>query len=74
MQSQVDPCVWYKEEMVLLFYVDDCLMFSPYKDKIDEVYASLQEYFKIEDDRELNKYLGIDLYHHPDGSIHLMQP
>ena len=21
-QSQVNPCVWYKEEMVLLFYVD----------------------------------------------------
>ena len=26
-QLQVDPCVWYTEEMVLLFYVDDCLFF-----------------------------------------------
>ena len=25
-QSQVDPYVWYKEEMFLLFYVDDCLI------------------------------------------------
>ena len=41
-QSQVDPCVWYKEEIVLLLYVDYCLMFSPSKDKIEEVYASLQ--------------------------------
>ena len=41
-QSQVDPCVWYKKEMVILFYVDYCQIFSPYKDKIDEVYASLQ--------------------------------
>ena len=47
--------------MVLLFYVDDCLMFSPSKDKIYEVYASLHADFKIEDDGELNKYLGIDL-------------
>ena len=46
-QSQVYPCGWYKEEMVLLFYVDDCLIFSPSKDKIDELYASLQENFKI---------------------------
>ena len=40
-RSQADPCVWYIEEMVQLFYVDDCLMCSPYKDKIDEVYASI---------------------------------
>ena len=33
-QSNVNPCVWYREEMVLLFYVDDCLMFSPSKEKL----------------------------------------
>ena len=45
--------------MVLLFYVDDRLMFSPSKDKFDEVYAYLKADFKIEDDGDLNKYLGI---------------
>ena len=72
-QSQLDPCVWYKEEMVLIFYVYDWLIFSPSKDKIDEVYAYLHEDFKIEDDGELKKYLGIYPYLHPDGSIHLKQ-
>ena len=57
--------------MIPLFFVDDCLMFNPYKDKIDGVYASLQAYFNIEDDEYLNKYIGIGLDHHPDGSIHL---
>ena len=60
--------------MVLLFYVDDCQMFSPYKDKIDEVYAPIKTDFKIEDDREINKYIGIDLDHRPYVSIHLSQP
>ena len=55
--------------MILLFYVDDCLLCIPSKDKIDEVYASLQKDFKIEDDGELNKYLGIDLERSPYGSI-----
>ena len=45
-------------------------MFSPYKDKIDEVYASIQADFKIEDAGELNKFLGIDMDRQPDGSIH----
>ena len=70
----MDTYEWYKEENFLLFYVDYCLVFSPFKDKIDEVYASLQEYFKIKYDRYINKYLGIDMDLLPDGSIHLSQP
>ena len=49
-------------------------MFSLSKDKIDKEYASIKAKLKIEDDGELKKYLGIELYHHPDGSIHLRQP
>ena len=45
-----------------------------FKDKIDEVYTSLQAYFKIEYYGELNKYIGIDLDRCPYGSIHLKQP
>ena len=30
-QSQVDPCLWYREEIVLLFYFDYCIIFSPSK-------------------------------------------
>ena len=41
---------------------------------IDEVYASLQAYFNIEDDRYLNKYPGIKLDRRPYRSIHLWQP
>ena len=51
-QPQLDPCVWYKEKIVLLFYVWNYLMFIPSKDKIDEVYASIHDIFNIEDDKE----------------------
>ena len=44
----MDTCAWYREETVILFYVDDCLMFSPSKDKIDDVYTSLQADLNIE--------------------------
>ena len=47
-------------------------MFSNYKDKIDAVYAYIKTDFKIEDDEELNKYIGIDLGHIPDASIHIL--
>ena len=48
-------------------------MFSPSQDKIEELYASLQTEFKIEDGGELNKYLRTELDYRPDRSIHLRQ-
>ena len=60
--------------MVIIFYVDDYLMFSPSKDKIYDVYASLQVDFNIEGDGELNKYPGIDFYQRPYGLTHLRKP
>ena len=48
-------------------------MFITSRDKIDYIYASLQAYFNIEDYRELNKYLGIELDISQDGSIHIIK-
>ena len=48
-------------------------MFSSSKDKIDDVYAYLREYFNIEDAGELNKYPGVDLECCPYGSIRISQ-
>ena len=70
----MDPFVWHQEEMVSLFYVYDCIMFIPYKDITDGVYASLQAHFKIEDDGELKNYLRIELDRRPYCSIHLRHP
>ena len=49
-------------------------MFSRSKDKIDELYPSLQEYLNIKDDRELKKYIVMEVYRCPYVSIHLSQP
>ena len=40
--------------MLLLIYIDDCLMFSTSKDKIDYIYASLKGDFRIGDNGYLN--------------------
>ena len=39
--------VYGREEMVLLFYVDNFLMFIPYNDTFYGLYTSLQAGFKI---------------------------
>ena len=55
-------------------YLDHCIIFIPSEDKIDYIYASLQEYYKIEDDEDLNRYNEIYLAWSLDGSIHISQP
>ena len=40
---------------------------------MDEVYAYLQAYFRIEYYGDLNKYRGIELDFRPYGSIHIRQ-
>ena len=57
--------------MVVIFYVNACLMFITYRDINDKLYASLQADFKIGDDVDINKYLVIEMDRHPYGSIHL---
>ena len=48
-------------------------MFSPYKDKIEVVYASLKTDLKIEDYGEPEKFLGIELDLFPDRSMNQCQ-
>ena len=41
-QSQVDPCVLYREDSIILVYVDDCIIFSRSKSVNDTIVESLK--------------------------------
>ena len=40
--SKIDPCLFYKEGIVLILYVDDCCIFGTSKEKINEFVKSLE--------------------------------
>ena len=48
--SRVDPCVCYKEDIILIMYVDDCLIFSKSKKLTDELIDQLKEKFTLTDE------------------------
>jgi histone deacetylase 1/2 len=75
--SQVDPCVYYREDCVVLVYVDDCFIVAKSSDAIDSFLNSLRhgdENFDFQDEGDMTKYLGVDINHLPDGSFELRQP
>ena len=42
MPSKVDPCLYYKEGVVLLVYIDDCILMSTMDMAIDETIHALR--------------------------------
>jgi hypothetical protein len=67
-QSSLDPCCFIREDLVLLCYVDDCLISCPDNGKITKVIDELKQQFKLEDQGDVAAYLGIDVAStHVDG-------
>jgi len=72
-QSAIDPCAFYRRDLILLVYVDDCLAFSAKRSVLDAFVAELQANYVITDEGEVSEYLGIKVIRHPDGRFELLQ-
>ena len=72
-----DNCVYVSKQLILIVYVDDILIFSKKKCWIDLFVKSLSEgdeNFELTDEGSIDKYLGVDITTHQDGTYELKQP
>jgi hypothetical protein len=74
--SLVDPCVFYKGDLILIIYVDDMICMCPTDAPIDEFLTGMQAGgFTLTDQGDVNEYLGIKVAKEDDDStMHLTQP
>ena len=75
--SQIDPCVFYKENMIVLVYVDDVIAVAKDNKMIDDLIKSLKEgneHFKLTSDGKLDEYLGLEIVNLEGGSFEIKQP
>jgi hypothetical protein len=80
--SEVDPCIFYMKDCVILVYVDDCLIFTNNKTTADKLIQDLMELYSLTDEGELgiagetvSSYLGVQVtYDKVTGEISLTQP
>jgi hypothetical protein len=73
--SVIDPCIYYKRNVVFLLYVDDGIFLSPSKKAIDQCIQELKDAdFDIEDQGDICDYLGVQVHKDKKGKIHLTQP
>jgi hypothetical protein len=67
--SLVDPCVFYKGDLILIIYVDDMICMCPTDAPIDEFLTNMQAGgFTLTDQGDVNEYLGIKVAKEDDGS------
>ena len=60
-QSQVDPCIFYRNGVLLISWVDDCLIFAKNKDLADELIDELKSHFTLTEEEDVSAYLGVML-------------
>jgi hypothetical protein len=72
--STINGCLFTKDGILLVVYVDDAILISPHKHLIMKEIASLQRDYDLTDDGELQDYLGTRFVRKSDGSIELSQP
>ena len=73
-QSLVDPCLFYQGKVVLVIYVDDCIIFTPEKTQADNLVEELDKKFSIEDEGDATNYLGIHITRPTKDTIKMNQP
>ena len=73
-ESEIDPCMLYKKNILMVLYVDDAGIAAPSRDIIDEFVQQLKDLdFDLDIEDDFNSYLGIGIEEFPDGSRHMTQ-
>jgi hypothetical protein len=67
--------LFVKDQVAFVVYVDDAIIVSPDRGKIDEVLNQLSiDGYNVKDKGNLTSYLGIKMMKLDDGSISMSQP
>jgi histone deacetylase 1/2 len=70
----VDECVFFRNNVIFIVYVDDGIFASPSQKAIDQAIKELKQRFDMEDQGSITDYLGVNVEHLPNGDIKLSQP
>jgi hypothetical protein len=73
-QSEHDPCVFYKGKCVYILYTDDSILAGPDEHELDSIIQQMKDVgLKITSEGSIEDFLGINIERKSDGSFVLTQ-
>lgn len=75
--SDIDPCLYIGNGMIILTYVDDCIIVGPSMKDIDSFVTSMKEgteNFILTDEGDIDKFLGIEISQLDKNRFKISQP
>ena len=75
--SDIDPCLYIGNGMIVLTYVDDCIIIGPSIKDIDTFVTSMMEgteNFVLTDEGDIDKFLGIEITQLSGNRFKISQP
>ena len=75
-QSKIDPCIFYKDGVTVITWVDDCLIFTRKKCLADDLILNLKKKkFTLSEDDDVSSYLGVKMeLDEESGKVTMSQP
>eukprot|EP00957_Ditylum_brightwellii_P056511 4284333-Ditylum_brightwellii.AAC.2 len=71
-QCKAEQCAWKNDGLVIIVYVDDCLIFGNSKDEVDKVVEELRRRFDITyEGTTVEEYLGVRIDNGKDRSFRM---
>jgi len=60
-QSNVDKCLFIRQDCVIIIYVDNCLIFSKSDQTLAQIVTHIGQHFKITSSNDIETYLGLEV-------------
>ena len=60
-QSKVDPCLYYRKNILRAVYIDDCILSAKEEKELKKVIKEIVIEFEIADEGAVDEYLGVQI-------------
>jgi hypothetical protein len=75
--SAINPCLYFKKGMIIITYMDDCIIVSNSMKDINNFVKSMKDgpkVYVLTDEGDINKFLGIEIKEITSNKFELSQP
>ena len=60
-EISIYPCAFYHDKIILISWVDDCIVFAKRKAVADDLIKSVQGFFILTEGEDVSMYQAVDL-------------